>query len=339
MDELFAVRWQETPAGPVVQLLDQTRLPGEEVVVDCADLETLAEAIRALRVRGAPALGVAAAYGVVLGAHTGWTPEGAAAYLTEQRPTAVNLGWAAARTAAAGPDPADLLAEARRIDEDNAESCLAIGRHGADLLAELVDGDLGLLTHCNTGMLACQGIGTAFGVARTVFEQGRMARLLVDETRPLLQGARLTAYEAGALGMPHAVAVDGAAAALMAAGEVDAVLVGADRIAANGDTANKVGTYGLAIAAAHHGLPFLVVAPVSTIDAATPDGAAIEIEERDPDEVRTAVGAVTLTPSDSPARNPAFDVTPAALITAVVTEAGVARPVDEAGIAKLLAAG
>ena len=331
MDELFAVRWLDDP--PTVRLLDQTRLPREVRVLDCRDLATLAEAIRSLRVRGAPALGVAGAYGVVLGARTGWRPADAAAELARQRPTAVNLGWAAQRVAAAGDDPDALLTAARSLDAENAAACRDMGRHGADLLAELAGTPVRLLTHCNTGMLACQGIGTAFGVARTLHERGALAHLWVDETRPLLQGARLTAYEARALGMAYAVLADGAAGSLIARGEVDAVAVGADRIAANGDVANKIGTYPLAVLAARHGIPFLTVAPVSTIDAATADGAAIPIEERDPDEVRTAVGEAALTPADSPTANPAFDVTPADLVTAIVTERGVIRAPDAHAVA------
>lgn len=333
MSELFAVRWLgPADGGPAVRLLDQTALPEREVVLDCRDLDTLAEAIRALRVRGAPALGVAAAWGVVLGAHTGSPPHEAAELLAAQRPTATNLAWAAHRVAEHGPGVDALAAEARRIEEANAEACLAMGRHGADLLASAAsDRPLRVLTHCNTGMLACQGIGTAFGVAHTLHDDGRLAQLWVDETRPLLQGARLTAYEAGALGLPHAVVPDVAAASLMRAGEVDAVVVGADRIAANGDTANKVGTCGLAVLAHHFGVPFVVVAPVSTVDVETPDGEAITIEQRHPDEVRTALGRVRLAPADSPAHNPAFDVTPAALVGAIVTERGVAEaPYGEA---------
>lgn len=336
-EALFAVRWVDDPA-PAVRLLDQTALPERTVVLDCHDVDTLAEAIRSLRVRGAPALGVAGAYGVVLGALVDQDPRAAAEMLTAQRPTAVNLGWACRRVAAAGPDPDALLAEARRIEADNAAACRAMGRHGVALLDEVCGrGALRLLTHCNTGMLACQGIGTAFGVARTLHERARLARLWVDETRPLLQGARLTAYEAAALAMPHAVLPDAAAASLMARGEVDAVVVGADRIAANGDVANKIGTLALAVLARHYRVPFHVVAPVSTIDVDSADGGAVTIEERDPDEVRTALGAVRLAPEASPARNPAFDVTPAALVDAVVTERGVAAPPDAASLRTLLA--
>ncbi|QBI19200.1 S-methyl-5-thioribose-1-phosphate isomerase [Egibacter rhizosphaerae] len=334
-DDLFAVAWVDDP--PAVRLLDQTRLPGEVHVIDCRDLATLAEAIRSLRVRGAPALGVAGAYGVVLGALTGWSPGQAAAELAAQRPTAVNLGWAAERIAARGNDPRELLAAARELDEANAVACRAMGRHGADLIGELAATPARVLTHCNTGMLACQGIGTAFGVARTLHEDGRLSHLWVDETRPLLQGARLTAYEAAALDMPHAVLADAAAGSLLGRAHVDAIVVGSDRIAANGDVANKIGTYPLAVLAARHGVPFLVVAPVSTIDPATPDGAAIPIEERAPDEVRRVLGQVDLTPAGSDAANPAFDVTPAELVTAIVTERGVIRDPDTDAVAAHLA--
>jgi methylthioribose-1-phosphate isomerase len=225
-----------------------------------------------------------------------------------------------------------VLAEARRIEEENAAACEAMGRHGAALLA----GRRNLLTHCNTGMLACQGIGTAFGVARTLFDRGQLDHLWVDETRPLLQGSRITAFEAAALGMPHTVIPDGAAGAVMAGGRVDAIVVGADRIAANGDVANKVGTFSLAVLAHHHTLPFYVVAPVSTIDLATPDGHSIAIEERSAQEVKTALGKVMLAPAASAAHNPAFDITPAGLITAIITEAGVVQPPSSTGLLALV---
>ncbi|MBA2530194.1 MAG: S-methyl-5-thioribose-1-phosphate isomerase [Euzebyales bacterium] len=321
--EVFAVRWlAPEQGGPAVRLLDQTLLPEQVRVVDCRRVAQLAEAIRSMRVRGAPALGVAGAYGVVLGALTGAGAETAAATLTAQRPTAVNLGWGCRQVLATGPDPEAMLAAARRLDADNDAACLAIGRNGAALL----DPGARILTHCNTGVLACQGIGTAFGIVRTAFEQGRLGHLWVDETRPLLQGSRLTAFEAAALGIPHAVVVDGAAGALLGGGQVDAVVVGADRIAANGDTANKLGTRALAVIAGASRVPFYVAAPTSTVDLATPDGGAIRIEERDPEEVRSALGKALLAPADSPVYNPAFDVTPATLVTAVVTEHGVAHP-------------
>jgi methylthioribose-1-phosphate isomerase len=268
----------------------------------------VAEAIRTLAVRGAPAIGVAAAYGYALAVARGEDAGEAAAVLAASRPTAVNLTWALSEVRAAA-DPAE---RAREIHRDEVERCRQMARHASGLL----DPGTRALTHCNTGGLATGGYGTALGALRAAREQGRLEHVWVDETRPLLQGARLTAWELGALGIPYAVIVDAAAGGLMAAGEVDCVLVGADRIAANGDTANKVGTYPLAVLAAHHGLPFYVVAPTSTIDPDTPAGDAIVIEQR----------AATEVTERFPARNPAFDVTPAGLITAIVTEAGVHRP-------------
>jgi len=334
--DLFAVRWvTERMGGPAVRVLDQTLLPSQVQVVDCRDVGTLAEAIRALRIRGAPALGVAAGYGVVLGALADGDPAAAARLLIAARPTAVNVRWACERVLAAGDGASRMLAEARRIEEENRAACEAIGAGGAALVEARRSGSARVLTHCNTGMLACQGIGTAFGIVRTLFEQGALAHLWVDETRPLLQGARLTAFEAAALGIPHAVISDGAAAGVMSAGDVDAVLVGADRIAANGDTANKVGTCGLAVLARHYGVPFYVAAPISTIDLATQTGAAIPIELRDPDEVRTVLGGTWVAPVASPAHNPAFDITPAQLVTAIVTERGVARAPYETSLRRL----
>jgi methylthioribose-1-phosphate isomerase len=290
-----------------VVLLDQRRLPGEEVELECRSAAEVAEAIRTLAVRGAPAIGVAAAYGYALAAAHGEDLDGAAAVLAASRPTAVNLTWALGEVRAAA-DPAE---RAREIHREEVERCRRMAGHAAELL----ETGTRALTHCNTGGLATGGYGTALGALRAAREQGRLDHVWVDETRPLLQGARLTAWELGALGIPYAVIVDAAAGGLMAAGEVDCVLVGADRIAANGDTANKVGTYSLAVLADHHGLPFYVVAPTSTIDPDTASGAEIVIEERAADEVTATF----------PARNPAFDVTPAALVTAIVTEAGVHR--------------
>ena len=291
-----------------VVLLDQRRLPHEEVELECRSAAEVAEAIRTLAVRGAPAIGVAAAYGYALAVARGEDAGEAAAVLAASRPTAVNLTWALSEVRAAA-DPAE---RAREIHRDEVERCRQMARHASGLL----DPGTRALTHCNTGGLATGGYGTALGALRAAREQGRLEHVWVDETRPLLQGARLTAWELGALGIPYAVIVDAAAGGLMAAGEVDCVLVGADRIAANGDTANKVGTYPLAVLAAHHGLPFYVVAPTSTIDPDTPAGDAIVIEQR----------AATEVTERFPARNPAFDVTPAGLITAIVTEAGVHRP-------------
>jgi methylthioribose-1-phosphate isomerase len=307
VNELAPERIVRLEADRVV-LLDQRRLPAEEVELECRSGAEVAEAIRTLAVRGAPAIGIAAAYGYALAVARGEDPDEAAAVLAGSRPTAVNLAWALGEVRAAA-DPAE---RAREIHREEVERCRQMARHAAELL----DPGSRALTHCNTGGLATGGYGTALGALRAASEQGRLDHVWVDETRPLLQGARLTAWELGALGIPYAVIVDSAAGGLMAAGDVDAVLVGADRIAANGDTANKVGTYPLAVLAAHHGIPFYVVAPTSTIDPATPSGNGIVIEQRAGEEVTTAF----------PARNPAFDVTPAELITAIVTEAGVHRP-------------
>ena len=292
-------------------MLDQRRLPAEEVELECRSTAELAGAIRALAVRGAPAIGVAAAYGYAAAAARGEDLGEAARVLVESRPTAVNLAWAVRELEAAGPDPAALAERARELHRDEVERCRRMAEHALALF----DSGSRPLTHCNTGGLATGGYGTALGAIRRAFEAGLVESVLVGETRPLLQGARLTAWELERAGVPHAVIADSAAGALMARGEVTHVLTGADRIAANGDTANKVGTYALAVLAAHHDLPFVVVAPSSTVDLATPTGAGIPIEERDGSEVTERF----------PARNPAFDVTPAELITAIVTEDGVHR--------------
>jgi methylthioribose-1-phosphate isomerase len=335
---LAPLTWLEPPAGPAVVLLDQTRLPVAEAFVTCADVPQLIDAIRRLVVRGAPLLGVAGAYGVALAAARGDDVEAAATALAAARPTAVNLAWgtgralAAYRRAAAG-DPGHVpaqkdgvltetvLAEARLIASQDAAASAAMAAHGLTLVPD----GARVLTHCNTGALVSAGEGTAFAVVLAAHRAGRLARLWVDETRPLLQGARLTAWEARRAGIPYAVLPDGAAASLMAAGQVDLVLTGADRIAADGSVANKVGTYGLAVLARHHNVPFVVVAPVSTVDQDTPDGAAIVVEHRPAAEVTTLAGQV-VAPPGSAAYNPAFDVTPAGLISAVVTEQGVIQP-------------
>jgi methylthioribose-1-phosphate isomerase len=300
------VRFEED--GPKVVLLDQRRLPDEVVELECRTVEELVVAIRELAVRGAPAIGVAAAYGLVLAAERGEDLEEAAAALAASRPTAVNLAWA---LAAMRDDPTP--ARARRLHEEEVARCRAMAAHATELFGP----GTRALTHCNAGGLATGGYGSAVGALRAAWERGLLAHVWVDETRPLLQGSRLTAWELEAAGIPHAVIADSAAASLMAAGEVDCVVTGADRIAANGDTANKIGTYSLAVLAAHHGLPFYVVAPSSTVDPDTPTGAEIPIEERSGAELTTRFAA----------RNPAFDVTPAELITAVVTEHGVRQPV------------
>jgi methylthioribose-1-phosphate isomerase len=288
-----------------VVLLDQRRLPEEEVELSCRSATDVAEAIRAMAVRGAPAIGIAAAYSYALAASQGEDVEAAAAALLASRPTAVNLSWALAEVRDA-PDP---RGRARELQRDEVARCRRMSEYAADLLAP----GASALTHCNTGGLATGGYGTAVGALRTAYARGLLRQVFVDETRPLLQGSRLTAWELERAGIPHAVIADAAAGSLMARGEVTHVLTGADRIAANGDTANKIGTYALAVLAAHHDIPLYVVAPTSTLDPATPTGADIPIEERDAAELTRRFRA----------RNPAFDVTPAGLITAIVTEVGV----------------
>jgi methylthioribose-1-phosphate isomerase len=306
------LRWDD---GALL-LLDQRALPGEERWIRCERPEEVADAIRTLAVRGAPAIGIAAAYAMAL-ADDG---PAAAELLRSTRPTAVNLAWALERSL----ESDDRLALARRLHHQQHEADLRLAELGAERFAQ---GDRAL-THCNAGALATAGYGTAGGVLRAAWERGRLAQVWVDETRPLLQGARLTAWELGRAGIPFRVVADSAAGGLMARGLVDRVVVGADRIAANGDVANKVGTYPLAVLAARHDVPFYVAAPLSTLDAATPSGAEIPIEERDPAEV---------TRGDAPAFNPAFDVTPAELVTAIFTEAGALEPPYERSIATALA--
>ena len=334
-----ALRWLDPPDGPAVVLLDQTRLPAEEEYLTCRDVATLDAAIRRLVVRGAPLLGLAGAYGVALAAYRDDDVAAAADVLGRSRPTAVNLSWGATRALAAyqaerGTGSGDAaavrrraaaaaLAQARAIETEDAAASAAIARHGLGLVGD----GCRILTHCNTGALVSAGEGTAFAIILAAHRAGRVARLWVDETRPLLQGARLTAYEAGRAGIPHAVLADSAAASLMAAGEVDLVLTGADRIAADGSVANKVGTYGLAVLAHHHGVPFVVAAPASTIDFAAAGRRDIKVEQRPDDEV-TSFAGTPVAPQGSAAHNPAFDVTPAALVTALVTENGIARPVN-----------
>jgi methylthioribose-1-phosphate isomerase len=311
-----------------IVLVDQTALPElRTVTVDTVD--ELIEAIRRLVVRGAPALGVAGALGVALAARTQVGAELAASAerLAAARPTAVNLAVGVRRALDAADDgPGAVLAVACAVLQEDVAACHAIGDRGAAVLAELCGpGPLRLHTHCNAGALACVEWGTALGVVRSLHAAARVGLVVADETRPLLQGSRITAVELAALGLPHRVVVDGAGPSVIARGLVDAVVVGADRIAVNGDVANKIGTYPLALAAARAGIPFLVAAPESTVDDATPDGAAIVIEERDPDEV-LLVSGVRTAPTDSPAWNPAFDVTPADLVTVIVTESRVWRP-------------
>jgi methylthioribose-1-phosphate isomerase len=304
LDPETIVRLEENP--PRVVLLDQRRLPEEEVELVCATAAEVADAIRTLAVRGAPAIGVAAAYGLALAALRGDDLGEAERELASSRPTAVNLFWALEQLRA-DPTPE----RARALHRDEVDRCRRMSAHAAELFAR----GTRALTHCNAGGLATGGYGSAVGALRTAWERGLLASVLVDETRPLLQGARLTAWELETVGIPHAVIADSAAASLMARGEVDLIVTGADRIAANGDTANKIGTYSLAVLAAHHGIPLYVVAPSSTVDLATATGDGIPIEERDGAEITTRFTA----------RNPAFDVTPATLIAAIVTENGVHR--------------
>jgi methylthioribose-1-phosphate isomerase len=288
---------------PAVVLLDQRKLPGEVVELECRTIPELAEAIKTLAVRGAPAIGVAAAYGLALASLRGDDLAEAEATLAASRPTAVNLFWALERMR---DDPTP--ARARALHDEEVERCRRMAAHAAELFAPRTRA----LTHCNAGGLATGGYGSAVGALRAAWERDRLEHVFVDETRPLLQGARLTAWELEQLGIPHAVIADSAAASMMARGEVDLIVTGADRIAANGDTANKIGTYSLAVLAKHHGIPFYVVAPSSTLDHATATGEGIPIEERDGSEITTRFAA----------RNPAFDVTPRELITAIVTEDG-----------------
>ena len=339
-DTIRAMRW----AGDRLQLLDQRRLPGEEVWVDCRQAAEVADAIRDMVVRGAPAIGITAAYGVVLSAmaHAD-APDPAQAVaadlqrLAEARPTAVNLFWALERMqrvlAARPAEPvAALLAEARAIHEED----IAANHRMGELGAALIEAGSGVLTHCNTGSLATGGFGTALGVIRQAWGEGRLTRIFADETRPWLQGARLTAWELVQDGIPVDLLVEGAAAALMRSGQVQWVIVGSDRIAANGDVANKIGTYSLAVNARHHGVKFMVVAPSSTVDMETPDGAAIPIETRDPGEVLRCAGH-PVAASGAGAWNPVFDVTPAELVDAIVTERGVVERPDATKMRAMMA--
>ena len=345
-----ALRWTGDAAG-TLELLDQTLLPGRVAWLACPEVPVVIEAIRSLRVRGAPAIGIAGAYGTVLAAAEAMrlqlapTPalahvQARAAELASARPTAVNLRWAVERclraldSLPAGASAAELgrtlLAAARAIHSEDERLCAAIGRHGA---AVLPPG--GVLTHCNTGALATGGVGTALAVVTTAWDQGRRFEVFADETRPLLQGARLTAWELVQRGIPVTVLCDGAAAALLASGRVGSCIVGADRIAANGDAANKIGTYGLALVAAAHGVPFFVAAPSSTFDLTLATGAGIPIEERSAAEVLAPLG-VPAAPAGAGAYNPAFDVTPARLIHGLITEHGVISPVNAAEIRRVL---
>jgi methylthioribose-1-phosphate isomerase len=346
------VGWVGEAARGYLCLIDQTRLPTEFVEIHCRDVPTVWEAIKLLRVRGAPAIGVAAAYGAVIAARSrGLDDPGTVrralregtAYLRTSRPTAVNLFWALDRMDAVGaggkveaegaPALLDrLLAEAHAIAAEDRAMCHAIGRHGAELV---VPGE-GILTHCNAGGLATSDYGTALAVIFSAQEQGKQVHVFADETRPLLQGARLTAWELQRRGVAVTLICDNMAAQVMKEGKVQKVVVGADRIAANGDTANKIGTYGVALLARAHGIPFYVAAPSSTFDLTIPDGSAIPIELREPHEVTHGFGRQTA-PSGVDVYNPAFDVTPADLIAGIITEKGVIRPVNTETIREVIA--
>lgn len=316
-DSIRAVQWQ----GDHLRLLDQRRLPAEEVWIDCRDAAQVTQAIRDLAVRGAPAIGIAAAWGVAMASQQQVSLEPVLEMLRAARPTAVNLMWALdrmKRRIAAGADAIALLSEAQKIQDED----LAANRHMGELGAALISPGSGVLTHCNTGSLATAGFGTALGVIRAGVAAGRIARVYAGETRPWQQGARLTMWELVRDGIPAQLIADSAAAHLMKSGAVQWVIVGADRIAANGDTANKIGTYQLAIAAKYHGVKFMVVAPSSTVDMATGTGEEIEIELRDPAELLSTAGSRTVV-EGAQAWNPVFDVAPAELIDAIVTERGV----------------
>lgn len=344
--------------GLTIHLLDQTLLPTEEKYLALETVAAVAEAIRSLRVRGAPAIGITAALGLAVGTGRRWAESGEkpefhtleegfrldAQVLGATRPTAVNLPWALDRMAsvwrrAEAGEPARVVEmlreEALAIAGEDREMCRLIGQHGLEVIPETGGG---ILTHCNAGALATGGMGTALAPVYTAHAKGIPVRLFADETRPLLQGGRLTAWEATRAGLDVTVLTDSMAGALMAKGGVNLVIVGADRVAANGDVANKIGTYGLALAARYHGLPFFVAAPWSTFDLAASDGGQIPVEERAPAEILRIAGA-ELVPPGVPVWNPAFDITPAHLVTAFITDGGVLKPPFTSGIADLVAAG
>ncbi len=346
---LETVSWTGDASTGHLRLIDQTLLPGDFVLLDCRDVPTVWEAIKSLRVRGAPAIGVTAAFGAVLGGqksiHEGIEAarvavQAATDSLRTSRPTAVNLFWALDRIdlVANSIETADpvkfldrLLAEAQAISDEDKAMCRAIGRHGASL----IEPGQGVLTHCNAGGLATADYGTALAVIFSAFEAGTSLRVFADETRPLLQGARLTAWELQRRGIPVTLICDNMAAQVMKEGKVQLVVVGADRIAANGDAANKIGTYGVALLAKAHGIPFYVAAPSSTFDLTLDNGDSIPIEQRDPREITHGFGKQTA-PEGVDVYNPAFDVTPAHLIAGIVTERGIIRPVNAENVARVL---
>jgi methylthioribose-1-phosphate isomerase len=343
---LPTIEWK----GDSVVMIDQRKLPVSEVYVTCRTASEVAKAIKTMVIRGAPAIGVAAAMGIALGMRKS-RATGTRQFATEfqkicdqmaaTRPTAVNLFWAIdcmkrafAASAQSGASVDEirqrLEEEALKIHDEDVASCRAMGAYGASLVPQSAR----ILTHCNAGALATAGYGTALGVIRAAVEQGKTIAVMADETRPFLQGARLTAWELVKDGIDTTVITDNMTASMMRQGNLDLVVVGADRIAANGDVANKIGTYGVAVLAREHGIPFYVAAPISTVDLETPDGGHIPIEERNDREV-THVGAVRITPEGARVRNPAFDVTPAKFVTAIITERGIARPSYEVSLAEL----
>jgi methylthioribose-1-phosphate isomerase len=344
---LPTIEWNDD----AVVMIDQRKLPVTEIYVTCKTAKDVAKAIKTMVIRGAPAIGVAAAMGIALGMRRS-TATGTKQFTTEfqkvcdlmaaTRPTAVNLFWAIERMKRTFAEVAHLgqsvdeikrrlEVEAQAIHDEDVQSCRTMGAHGAALVPETAR----ILTHCNAGALATAGYGTALGVIRAAVEQGKTIAVLADETRPFLQGARLTAWELVRDGIDTTVITDNMAGSMMRLGHVDLVVVGADRIAANGDVANKIGTYSIAVLAKEHGIPFYVAAPISTIDLQTPDGSRIPIEERSDREV-THVGASRLTPTGARIRNPAFDVTPAKYVTAIITERGVARAPFSESLAQLV---
>jgi methylthioribose-1-phosphate isomerase len=345
MDDYYSLRWM----NGCLRLLDQRLLPHETRYNDYVDYREVARAVREMVVRGAPAIGGTAAYGLALAAQGSRARtieeflaemERAGRCLKEARPTAVNLGWAVERVLKGAHSQREkgvsaikeaVLNEAHAIAEEDVQACRQMGINGA----ELVPDGVGIVHHCNTGALATVGIGTALGVIRTAHEAGKKINIYVDETRPRLQGARLTAWELKQLGIPHTLIADGASGFFMRQGKVRLCLVGCDRVAANGDTANKVGTYNLALAAYAHGIPFYVVGPTSTLDLTISTGDEIPIEFRDEEEV-TTLGGLRLAPEGTRAANPAFDVTPAKYITAIITENGVGYPPYKKSLASLM---
>jgi len=343
------IQWIGDELGQL-RLLDQTRLPAETHYLNCLDVEDVWQAIKRLSVRGAPAIGIAAAYGVCLAVQKAEKQQRAALahqaceYLATSRPTAVNLFWALDRmggvisAAVANRDETRLaellLTEARAIHEEDRRQCQAIGKHGADLLADLPAG-AGILTHCNTGALATGGDGTALAVIFELQRRGRQPQVFADETRPLLQGARLTMWELVERDVNATLICDSMAAQVMREGKIAAAIVGADRIAACGDAANKIGTYALAIVARHHGVPFYVAAPSTTFDLSIESGDAIPIELRQEEEITAGMGKLTA-PAGAKTYNPAFDVTPAELIAGIITERGVIAPVSSERIEEVL---